>query len=51
MPTGYTAKVESGEVTELRDYMLICAIGWIVSKMLRYREPIVAPYEREHRDV
>lgn len=25
MPTGYTAGVESGEVTELRDYMLICA--------------------------
>lgn len=25
MPTGYTAGVESGEVTDLRDYMLICA--------------------------
>lgn len=25
MPTGYTAKVEDGTVTELRDYMLICA--------------------------
>lgn len=25
MPTGYTAQVEDGTVTELRDYMLICA--------------------------
>ena len=25
MPTGYTSKVESGEITELKDYVLKCA--------------------------
>ena len=27
MPTGYTANVEDGTMTELRDYALLCARG------------------------
>lgn len=28
MPTGYTCKVEDGEITELKDYLLSCARGF-----------------------
>lgn len=42
MPTGYTAKVEDGTVTELRDYMLICACAFGALIMMR-DEPMDAP--------
>lgn len=42
MPTGYTAKVEDGTVTELRDYMLICARAFGALIMMR-DEPDDAP--------
>lgn len=42
MPTGYTAKVEDGTVTELRDYMLICARAFGALIMMR-DEPMDAP--------
>jgi len=42
MPTGYTAKVEDGSVTELRDYMLICARAFGALIMMR-DDPMDAP--------
>ena len=42
MPTVYTAKVEDGTVTELRDYMLICARAFGALVMMR-DEPMDAP--------
>lgn len=42
MPTSYTAKVEDGTVTELRDYMLICARAFGALVMMR-DEPLDAP--------
>lgn len=35
MPTGYTAKVESGEMTELSDYILTCARAFGALIMMR----------------
>lgn len=42
MPTGYTALVEDGTVTELRDYMLICARAFGALIMMR-DDPMDAP--------
>lgn len=35
MPTGYTAPVESGEITELRDFIMLCARAFGACIMLR----------------
>lgn len=42
MPTGYTAAVQSGEITELRDFALRCARGMGALVMMR-DEPMDAP--------
>lgn len=42
MPTGYTAAVQSGEVTELRDFALRCARAMGALVMMR-DEPMSAP--------
>lgn len=46
MPTGYTAKVESGETTELRDYILTCARAFGALIMMR-DDPMDAPIPRK----
>ena len=42
MPTGYTAKVDDGSLTDLRDYMLICARAFGALIMMR-DDPLDAP--------
>lgn len=42
MPTGYTAKVATGEITELKDFALTCARGMGALIMMR-DEPASAP--------
>jgi hypothetical protein len=46
MPTGYTAKVESGETTELRDYILTCARAFGALIMMR-DDPMDAPIPKK----